>query len=601
MARRTATSKAAQRAEQKAARQAARAERRAAAPRPGQAPAPDAAEGTGAAGTRAERSAGRAAGRPAPGARRAGTRTVVRWVGLAVTGVAVVGATGAVAAVGLPWAQIVVGDGTAVGPDPARAVAVEPAPATLVCPQPARLPEGADVGDDQFRAAPVETASAYALAVVGSLAQAPRVSALDGGGERDLADGAAASVAADDASGAVLLRARPDAEGPFRAAGALASVTTAGDLRGLAAGACTAPAISQWIVGGSTEVGASAMLVVQNPSERAATVTLAVHGPSGQVALGSNGSFVLGPGESRETRLEAAAPDQRRLAVHVTSSGARVAAHLQAQAIDGLVPQGVDLLPPGAEPRTSVAVPGIVSGGQAVDDPHAPQLRMLVPGEEPTTARVSVYGPDGRVYLRGGEEVELEPGAVTDLPIGGLPEGSYTVVVDADRPLVAAAVSAREGAPAADAVVSGSPYDVAWVAGTAVPEAAGSAQAALPGGARPVLALTAVPADRGEDADPSGEAAAVVRLYGADGAQVAEQAVTLEAARSTTVDLAELADGASPAAVGVEAADAGVVWSVQLTADDGTAAAGTLVASLPATATEAAPGSVSVREVDAVG
>jgi hypothetical protein len=595
VARRTATSK----AEQKAARKAAKAAERGA-HRSGAA-VPRDAEGAGpATGTRTERTAGR----PAATARRGSTRTVVRWVGLAVTGVAVVGAVAAVAVVGLPWAQALAGDGPAVGPDPARAVAVDPAPVTLVCPQPARLPEGSDVGDDQFQAAPVQTTSTYAMAVVGSLEQASRVSALDGGGERDLAQGAAAAATADETSGGVLLRAQPDAEGPFRAAGALASVTTAGDLRGLAAGACTAPAISQWIVGGSTEVGSSATLVVQNPSERAATVSLAVHGPSGQVALGSNGSFVLGPGESRETRLEAAAPDQRRLAVHVTSSGARVAAHLQAQAIDGLVPQGVDLLTPGVEPRRSVAVPGIVSGGQAVDDPHAPQLRMLVPGEEPTTARVSVYGPDGRVFLRGGEEVDLEPGVVTDLPIGGLPEGSYTVVIDADRPLVAAAVSAREGAPSADAVVSGSPYDVAWVAGTAVPEAAGSAQAALPGGARPVLALTAVPADRGEDADPSGQTAAVVRLYGPDGAEVAEREVTLEAARSTTVDLAELAelaDGATPAAVGVEADDAGVVWSVQLTADDGSAAAGTLVASLPATATEAAPGSVSVRAVDAVG
>jgi hypothetical protein len=594
VARRTATTKAEQKAARKAADKAAReaqgdAGRAAAA---GAEPRDEAGTAT-AAGTRA--------GRSAAGTRRGSTRTVVRWVGLAVSGVAVVGATGAVAAVGLPWAQALVGDGAGAGPAPARAVAVDPAPATLVCPQPARLPEGTDVGDDQFRAAPVQTASAYALAVVGSPGQAPRVSALDGSGGRELARGAAAAATTDDASGGVLLRAQPDAEGPFRAAGALASVTTAGDLRGLAAGACTAPAISQWLVGGSTEVGSSATLVVQNPSERAATVTLDVYGPSGQVALGSNGSFVLGPGESRETRLEAAAPDQRRLAVHVTSSGARVGASLQAQAIDGLVPQGADLLTPGAEPRRSVAVPGILSDGQAVDDPHAPQLRMLVPGEAPTTARVSIYGPDGRVYLRGGEEVDLQPGVVTDLPIGGLPEGTYTVVVDADRPLVAAAVSAREGAPAADAVVPGAPYDVAWVAGTAVPEAGGSAQAGLPGGARPVLALTAVPADRGEDADPSGRATAVVRLYGADGAQVAEHEVTLEAARSATVDLAELAGGAAPAAVGVETDDAGVVWSVQLTADDGTASAGTLVASLPATATVAAPGRVSVRAVDAAG
>ncbi|MGO1292676.1 MAG: DUF5719 family protein [Cellulosimicrobium funkei] len=102
---------------------------------------------------------------------------------------------------------------------------------------------------------------------------------------------------------------------------------------------------------------------------------------------------------------------------------------------------------PGAEPTTDLALAGVSSVGEAVDDPHAPQLRLLAPGEEAGTARVTVYGEHGAVPLRGAEEVALTPGVVTDVSLGGLPAGAYAVSVHADVPVVGGASVDRRGGP----------------------------------------------------------------------------------------------------------------------------------------------------------
>jgi hypothetical protein len=139
----------------------------------------------------------------------------------------------------------------------------------------------------------------------------------------------------------------------------------------------------------------------------------------------------------------------------------------------------------------------------------APLLRLLAPGAE-GQARISVYGPDGRVVLRGASTVDLEADAVTDVPLGGLPAGTYAVVVDADVPVTGAARYERAGTQPDDSVVTGTPYDVAWSRAQAAP-AASSGRAplgmvALPGGTRPEVTLAGVPGTRDPDAHPAGAA-----------------------------------------------------------------------------------------------
>lgn len=88
---------------------------------------------------------------------------VLRRVATIGTGLVAVALTGAVAAVGLP---------DDFGTVPGAVADVEQIEAstperTLVCPAPVRLADSAQVGDAQFGAAPVETATVLRAGVVG--------------------------------------------------------------------------------------------------------------------------------------------------------------------------------------------------------------------------------------------------------------------------------------------------------------------------------------------------------------------------------------------------------------------------------------------------
>ena len=543
-----------------------------------------------------------------PAAVRARLRRALRGTGAAVTGLLLVAVLGGLAVLGGGWAGGWTAGATAPGAGEPRAVAVSAAESVLVCPPPATLPEGADVGDEQFRATPVATASRTGVAVLGGVPDGLRTTALDGSQAAGLTQGSAAAVAQGDVTTARVLHATPVPGVPLRAAGALASVTTTGDLRGLAAGRCGEPATSHWLVGGSTEVGESAQLTVQNPSPRPATVSLEAFGPGGAVTLGGSASFVVGARAQRVVRLESVAPGQRRLVVHVEAAGARVVASLQGQAIEGLVPTGLDVVTPGAAPARSFVVGGVVSAGETLDDPHAPRLRLLAP-RHGGTARVGVYGPSGPVTLRGAQAMTLERGVVVDVPLGGLPAGSYTVVVDADVPVVGAARYDVRGEPPADAVVDTPPYDVAWSPGQAVSAARASdapvpvGQLALPAGVRSVLTLASLPAERGPDAEPRGTTTVTVRAFAADGSELESSEVELAAGTAVTLGSADLG-GEEPAAVTVDRTGGDalpVAWTANVAADDGTGTPGTLVAVLAPTPAVTAPSDVRVRRVDAGG
>ena len=131
-----------------------------------------------------------------------------------------------------------------------------------------------------------------------------------------------AAVREGELSGARMLRVTPS--GATYATATVASVTTDGDLRGMVAGPCAAPAVEHWLVGGSTSVGSSGRLVLQNPGRTPATVSLEAWGASGPVVLGSQSLVVVPPGEQVVTMLEAIAPDQSRLALHVTAEGGAI-------------------------------------------------------------------------------------------------------------------------------------------------------------------------------------------------------------------------------------------------------------------------------------
>ncbi|MFF2269685.1 DUF5719 family protein [Cellulosimicrobium cellulans] len=570
-------------------------------------------------------------GQAAPDEAGAGTsrgrrRGVVRRV--TTTGAGLVGmlAAGAVAAFGSTGATLV-----PVAPAPVDAVehvAVEPGPEVTVCPGPARLTDPETVGDAQFGPAPVGTESSLRAVVEGD--GSAQLGAFDGTTARadartlERAPDADATVSTveDPATGTVLTVRPGEGAGP-RVAASVGSVTTAGDLRGLAAASCARPGISQWLVGGSTQIGSSTQLVLQNPGLTPAVVQVDVWGQGGAAVLSGGGQQLVGPGEEVVTLVEAAAPEQRRLVVHVSATGGLVSAYLQHSTLDGLVPLGVDYVVPGAAPAHDVAVAGVASVGEAVDDPHAPQLRLLAPGDAAGSARVTVYGADGPVPLRGVEDVALTPGVVTDVSLGGLPAGSYAVAVHADVPVVAGASVDRRGEADPDLLHEERQYDRAWIAARALAPATGApvgedvaraGQVALVPGTTSALTLAAVPTtDTAEDGDDvAGRLELRVRAYDEDGAEAGSTTVTLAAGTAQTLDPATLRPEGSEAVAAALTVDVvgprgdlEPVWSVTASAgppsgDDGDETPSLLSVLLPVVDAPA-PGEVAVRASDTAG
>lgn len=429
-------------------------------------------------------------------------------------------------------------------------VTVPPSPASLVCPGPLRLPDDEGRGDAAFD--PVPVAPVTTVVAVG---------AQSGGGTlRPVAGGDAAGTLAEGAGAAVVrgvtaplvLDAGPSAQEPPRVAAATGALVTAGDLRGLSAASCQEPTTDAWLVGGATDLSSRADLVLDNAGATPAQVQLTVFGPNGRVDL-TGERYLVAPGEQEVVALGAVASEQRGVVVHVEAEGGRVSASVQDSALDGFSPAGTDLVVPGAAPARRQVVPGVRVATTSVDDPHAASLRLLAPGGAPTTATISLLGPNGVQALPGAQEVALEPGVVTDVPLGGLPGAAYTVVVDAARPVVAAVQVSRVGTVGAQG--GAAVVERAWAASVA----AGGGLAALPDGTTGWLVLGAV----GDRAPDEGAARTVtVRVRGDAGQVLGERAVELAAGRSVQLAVGDLAPGRPVRAVEVTGAD-GVVWALE--------------------------------------
>ncbi|GAA1692492.1 hypothetical protein GCM10009792_10500 [Microcella alkalica] len=218
------------------------------------------------------------------------------------------------------------------------------------------------------------------------------------------------------------------------------------ELRGLAVAECLPPAPTSWLVGGSTTTGRSSTIVLSNPGEVAATVDLSVWGADGPLDTAGSSGLIVPPGAQRVIPLSGLAPDQSSPVVGITSRGGAVAATLQQSTIVGLEPAGVDIVTPVSAPRERVVIPVLPVGdgeGLAVAaaalgaTDFSTVLRVLAPGDEPADITVSLL-PDA-----GGAGTALtarvEPGAVVDIALGDLADGDYSVIIDATRPVVAAA------------------------------------------------------------------------------------------------------------------------------------------------------------------
>jgi hypothetical protein len=377
--------------------------------------------------------------RTAKGAAIVGVRVVAGTVGLAVAAAAIAAA----ALVPLPT--------IARTPHP---LTVQPVPTAqeLVCPG-SLLRLGDETGQGASTASAIGEASLRYDASGGEVTAAP--------------------LAASGAVGSPVLISSPvgsTADDEILVSGAQAEVASTGEFGGLAATDCVGVATDTWLVGGSTWVGRTTLVSLANPSDTVSTVSLEIAAEDGAIRAPGATGIVVQPHSQRVLSLAGFAPDVELPVVHVESRGGQIVANLQQATVRGLEPGGVDIIGATASPSTTQVIPGVVvTGADAVAtrigeegfSDLATVVRVYVPGDEPTTAQVSVIADDGSP-TGASFSVELEPGVVDDLPIDGLVDGNYTVSVDTTVPVVAG-VRVSTVATSVDPAVPGA-SDFAWLA-----------------------------------------------------------------------------------------------------------------------------------------
>lgn len=245
------------------------------------------------------------------------------------------------------------------------------------------------------------------------------------------------------------------------AAGVVTSSAASGDLRGLAALPCASEQSVAWIVGGSAALGSSSELRLINPGTSAVTAQVRLYGATGEIPVLSGGQVAVPAGQTRSVLLEGSAAGEARLALSIESDGGRLIVALSTENLEGETPAGVDLVGPSASPSTEQIIPAVVLEDASAGEGESPVLRIANPGEDEARVRVSLIGSDGTQDLAGAQDLVVDPGAVFDVTLAGLPSGAYGIRVSSDQPVAAAATMVRMAGeyPEASGVRE---RDIAW-------------------------------------------------------------------------------------------------------------------------------------------
>ncbi|MCC6269960.1 MAG: hypothetical protein IT190_01640 [Microbacteriaceae bacterium] len=288
--------------------------------------------------------------------------------------------------------------------------------------------------------------------------------------------------AANTPSQRLLLAPPPTGEEPGILAGSQSQRVDTVDITGFAASECVKPSSQSWLVGGSTLTGRTTLIALSNPSKVNATVTLTIYSENGLVVAAGTDGIVVPPGGRRVFSLAGFVPGITSPVVKVESVGGQVTATLQQSIVRTLTPGGIDVVAASTNPAPVVVIPGIVIAGQrdvtsastleGYDD-LAGVLRVFVPGDGRTEITVSALPEDGSGPAAS-STLDVQGGIVTDFPLGEFTDGTWTLTVTSDLPVVAAVRTSTvtlDGAPPAGAEPSlPAPEDVvatdfAWFVG----------------------------------------------------------------------------------------------------------------------------------------
>lgn len=318
------------------------------------------------------------------------------------------------------------------------------------------------------------------------ISAAAGVSATAGAAEGEPApSGSSLSAPRVEAGGPAAYVAPPVGERRANIAAATSARVASEDVAGFAAAACRAPLMEEWLVGGQNTTGSSDILLLANPGDVTATVQLTVFGAQGAQTPPGASDIIVQAGTQVALPLAAVSGEEQQPVIRVTASGAPVTSSLQSSLVRTLVPGGVDVQNGAGVAAMTQVIAGITIAQEAsaVSGQPANIVRVLAPDAAAsatvtvTSAATDGAGASGAAFFR--ETLALTAEIPLELDLGDLTPGDYTIVVEANAPVVAAAFSTTG---------FGDGSDFAWY--TPSPALTGATLFAVPDGPQPRLVLS---------------------------------------------------------------------------------------------------------------
>lgn len=207
--------------------------------------------------------------------------------------------------------------------------------------------------------------------------------------------------------------------------------------KGVWAGAvlCSAPSISQWLVGGTSDVSSKGKVYLVNSGLSTSVVDISTWSEKGEQGLKT---ITVKANSTTSVKLDSLAPGDSEIVLSISARSGRVSAFMIDERGEGLKKLGGDTVNSIAEPSKRIVIAGIPQQLVAKKSPNH-YLRLFVPGEADANITLELISSDGRFIPVGFSERRVASSKVVSIKFKPkVAAGAFAVVIKSDQPLVAA-------------------------------------------------------------------------------------------------------------------------------------------------------------------
>jgi len=198
---------------------------------------------------------------------------------------------------------------------------------------------------------------------------------------------------------------------------------------------CTAPATSQWFVGGTSDVSSKGVVYLVNSGLSVSIVDIFTWSENGEQSVKT---ISLKANSNAAVKLDSLAPGDSNIVVKVVSRSGRVNSYLLDERVKGLQKLGGDSVNAISAPSKKFVITGIP---QQLVKKKSPThyLRIFVPGIADANFSLELISNNGRFIPTGYNERKLASGKVVEFKLKPeVSKGAFAIKLTSDQPIVAA-------------------------------------------------------------------------------------------------------------------------------------------------------------------